>query len=120
MRAGQQLAPWLGAGPKHIADAVDRRGKLRGGQLFRQPCQRLHMRFGEGRLVNAGLVGPETSERVQIGEDAGAVSAKVVVGHGGSDENTSMVEQKSPRSGKAFFCARRRRVVSDARRKATS
>jgi hypothetical protein len=39
------------------------------------------MRFGKGRLVNAGLVGAEAAERVQIGEDASAVGAKVAVGH---------------------------------------
>ena len=82
MRAGQQLRPGLGAGAEHIADAVDRRpSSPASGNLRGQPLQRAHVRLGEGRLVHAGLVGADGTERIEIGENALAIGAGASVRH---------------------------------------
>ena len=51
------------------------------GQLRGEPLQRVHMRLGKGRLVHAGLVGADGTQRVEVGEDTGAVGAGARVGH---------------------------------------
>ena len=73
MGAGQQFRSRPGAGAQHIADAVDVSRQPGVGQLLRKPVQRADMRLGEGRLVHAGLVGADGAERIEIGENAGAV-----------------------------------------------
>ena len=81
MRSRQQLRAGLGAGAEHIADAVDGGRELRVGQPLGQPAQGLTVRFGEGRTVDAGLVASERAQRVEIGEDAGAIGAAELGGH---------------------------------------
>ena len=39
------------------------------------------MRFREGRLVHAGLVGADGAERVEVGEDAGAIEGQALGWH---------------------------------------
>ena len=75
MRARQQFRPGFRAGAEHVADAVDLGRKACLGKPLRQPLQRAHMRLRESRLVNAGLVGADGTERVEIGKDPGAVDA---------------------------------------------
>src|SRR5262245_62379767 len=81
MGAGEQLWSGLRAGTEHIADAVDRSGQARLGQLFRQPFQRARMRLGEGRLVHAALVGADGPQRVEVGKHAVAVGLYGIVRH---------------------------------------
>ena len=81
MRAGQQFRSGFRAGAEDIADAVDLGREACLGQPLHQPFQRTHMRFRERRLVNASLVGADAAERIEIGKDAGAIGAKVSVGH---------------------------------------
>ena len=65
----------------HVADAVDFGREARLGEPLRQPLERAHMRFRERRLVNAGLVGADGAERVEIGKDAGTIHAGEIVSH---------------------------------------
>ncbi len=39
------------------------------------------MGFREGRLVNAGLVGADGTQRIEIGKDPGAVGLQAIIGH---------------------------------------
>ena len=39
------------------------------------------MRLGERRLVNAGLVGADAAERIEIGKDPGAIDVRTIVRH---------------------------------------
>jgi hypothetical protein len=75
VRSREQLGSRLCAGAKDIADAVDRGGEACVGQLLHQPIQRKLVRLGEGRLVHAGLVRANGTERIEIGENALAVCA---------------------------------------------
>ena len=81
MRARQQFRSGFRAGAEHVADAVDLGGEPGLGKPLRQPLQRAHMRLGEGRLVNAGLVGADGAERVEIGKDPGAIDVEAIVRH---------------------------------------
>ena len=76
MRARQQFRPGFGAGADDVADAVDLAGKSSLGKPLHQPLQRAQMRFRKGRLVNAGLVGADGAQRVEIGKDAGAIDVR--------------------------------------------
>ena len=46
------------------------------GSRCDQPFQRAHVRLGEGRLVHAGLVGADGTERIEIGKNAGAIGVR--------------------------------------------
>ena len=81
MRARQQFRARFRAGAQHIADAIDLGRQSRLGEPLHQPFQRAHMRLREGRLVNAGLVGADATQRIEVGEDAGAVEGQGLVGH---------------------------------------
>ena len=81
MRSGQQFRPGFCTRAEHIADAVDRGGEPRLGKPLRQPLQRAHMRLGEGRLVDAGLVGADAAERVEIRKDPSAIGVRRIVRH---------------------------------------
>jgi hypothetical protein len=69
MGACQQLRSGFCASAEYVADTVDGGGEVGFRQSRGQPLQRAHMRFGEGRLVHAGLVGADGAQRVEIGED---------------------------------------------------
>ena len=84
MRARQQLRSGFRAGAEHIADAVDLGGEPCFGKPLRQPLQRAHMRLGESRLVNAGLVGADGAQRIEVGKDPGAIDVRAMVSHGAS------------------------------------
>ena len=73
VRAGQQFGPGFWTVAEHIANAVDRGGEAGLGKPPGQPFQRAQMRLGERRLVNAGLVGADVAQRMEIGQDAGAI-----------------------------------------------
>ena len=75
MRPRQQFQPRLRAGAEDVADAVDLAREAGVGKPLHQPRQRGEMRLGESRLVNAGLVGADRTQRVKVGEDAGAIGA---------------------------------------------
>jgi hypothetical protein len=81
MRPRQQFRPGLGAGAEDVADAVDFAPEAGLGKPLHQPRQRGEMRFRKRRLVNAGLVGADGAQRVEVGEDAGAVGARWSVSH---------------------------------------
>ena len=81
MRSRQQFRSRLGTGAEHVANAVDLGRQPGFGQPLRQPVQRADVRFGEGRLVDAGLVGADGTECVQVGEDPGAVGVLAMVRH---------------------------------------
>lgn len=51
------------------------------GKPLRQPLERAHMRLRERRLVNAGLVGADATERMEIRKDPGAVDVQAIVRH---------------------------------------
>ena len=99
MRARQQFRPGLRAGSDDVADAVDFAREVRLGEPLRQPLERAHMRFRERRLVNAGLVGADGAERIEIGKDASTIHAGEIVSHQlaclTSDPLFSGVEQSS-------------------------
>src|SRR5262249_29778335 len=82
MRAREQFGAGFRARAEHIADAVDGGGEARLRKARRQPFQRAHMGFGEGRLVHTGLVGADRTQRVEIGKDTGAIGASAIVRHG--------------------------------------
>ena len=48
---------------------------------LRQPLQRAHMRLREGRLVNAGLVGTDATERIEIRKDPSTIEMRAIVRH---------------------------------------
>ena len=75
MRPRQQSAPGPGAGADNVADAVDLTGKAGFGKPLQQPLQGADVRLGKRRLVNAGLVGADGAQGVEVGENAGAVGA---------------------------------------------
>lgn len=79
MRTRKQLWAGLGTGADDIADTVDCGGKACLGQSRAKPFQRTHMSVGEGRLVHAALVGAERPQCVEVGKDAGAVGAQVII-----------------------------------------
>ena len=84
MGAGQQIRSGPCAGAEQIADAVDGGGEVGLRQPRGQPLQRAHVRLGEGRLVHAGLVGADRAQRMEVGQNAGAVGVGAIVRHGGN------------------------------------
>src|SRR5665213_86270 len=81
MRPRQQFRPGFRTGSNHVADAIDRSGEARLGKPLREPLQRAHMRLGESRLVNAGLVGADAAKRIEIRKDPGPVDVRTIVRH---------------------------------------
>ena len=75
MRSRQQFRTGFFAGAEDVADAVDLGCEACVRKPLRQPLQPANMRLREGRLVNAGLVGADGTECVQIGKDSGTVRA---------------------------------------------
>jgi hypothetical protein len=75
-RPRQQFRPGLRAGAEDVADAVDFAREAGLGKPLHQPRQRGEMRFRKRRLVDAGLVGAYGTQRVKVGEDAGAIGAR--------------------------------------------
>jgi hypothetical protein len=81
MRPGQQFRPRFRACAEHIADAVDISSEPRIGKPMHKPLQRAHMRLRESRLVNAGLVGADATERSEIRKDPRAIDVQAIVRH---------------------------------------
>ena len=89
MRAGEHLAAGRARAAEHIADAVDRRLEAGLRHAFGQPLAR-HDVFGrEGRTMDAGLVGAEGAQRVQIAEHAVRIDRR----HGSSLWQNGAIKQ---------------------------
>jgi hypothetical protein len=96
MRSGQQFRSGFLTGAEYIADAVDIGGKRCLGKPLRKPLQRAHMRLRESRLVNAGLVGADAAERMEVRKHPGAIDVRAVVRH---KPQPSMLRRGSLRQG---------------------
>jgi hypothetical protein len=81
MRSGQQFRSGFCAGAEDVADAVDISSEPCLGKPLRKPLQRAHMRLRESRLVNAGLVGTDGTERIKIREDPSAINVQAIARH---------------------------------------
>jgi hypothetical protein len=82
MRSGQQfwsgLCAHTGEVTEDVADAVDRGSEPGLPKPLGKPHQRAHMRLGERRPVNAGLVGADATERIEIGKNPAAIDIAIV------------------------------------------
>ena len=77
MRAGQQFrSGFRGWCRAHCRCRRSRRQVLPRAVAAASHLQRAHMRLREGRLVNAGLVGADAAQRIEIAEDPGAVDVR--------------------------------------------
>src|SRR5712664_1647904 len=81
MRPGQQFWSGFRGCAKDVADAVDRSSEACLWKPLREPIQRAHMRLREGRLVNAGLVGADATERIEIRKDPSTIELRAIVRH---------------------------------------
>jgi hypothetical protein len=79
MRPGQQFRSGFRSCAEYIADTVDCGGEPCLGKPLRQPLHRAHMRLRESRLVDAGLVGADAAERIEIRQHPGAVELQAIV-----------------------------------------